>query len=251
MGVVCVSIIKSEGSVPRKSGSKMVVDEHGNTFGSVGGGGLELLCINKALEVFKTHEGYIQHFDLSSVLENGKTMICGGNVTVEFSYVKSDEEVFNENEKKITVYIFGGGHVGRELVPVLEHLNFNVILLDNREEFASSERHPMASKCILCDYSNVSNYVQIKKGDYVAIMTHGHLSDSEILLQVMKTDASYIGCIGSRKKVAATKKYLSDNGISVSELEKLHSPIGLELYGDTPAEIAISIAAEMIKCRAE
>ena len=250
--VVC-KITDSKGSVPRKKDSIMIVDDRGKTFGSVGGGALELLCIEKALQIYKTHKGYTQHFDLAGKLENGKSMICGGDVTIEFSYVENPEQakdLFAFEDEQITVYIFGGGHVGTELVPVLEHVNFKVIILDNRKEFADPLRHPKAEKSILCDYSDISKSVEIKKGDYVAVMTHGHLNDREILLQVMRTEASYIGCIGSKRKVAETKAFLLEQGIDAEKVEKLHSPIGIEIYGDTPQEISISIAAEMIKHRA-
>ena len=84
----------------------------------------------------------------------------------------------------------------------------------------------------------------------MAVMSHGHLYDREILLQVMKAHPAYVGCIGSRKKVAATKQFLSENGISDADLDQLHSPIGIDILGDTPEEIAISIAAELIRHRA-
>lgn len=247
--IVCCTITKTNGSVPRKAGSKMFVDENGSIYGSLGGGALEYLCIEKAMVVHSTRNNFTQNFDLSSKLENGKTMICGGDVTVEFVFVDSLSvlsEVLDEEETKVRVVVFGAGHVGSELVPVLEHLNFSVWLLDNRKEFVDPKKHPKATKCILCDYSDIGKSVQINENDFVAVMTHGHLGDSEILLQVMKTGAFYIGCIGSKNKVEKTKLFLRENGIENSVIEKLHSPIGLGICAETPQEIAISIAAELI-----
>lgn len=252
--VVVCAITDSKGSSPRKTGAMMLVDEKGRSRGSVGGGALEALCVEKALDIHGTHKGYTQEFDLASELENGKSMICGGDVTIEFTYLDSQREAdaFFEKtgQRPVRVLIFGGGHVGTELVPVLEHLGFEVWILDNREEFASPARHPKAKKCILCDYENIAASVDVRPEDYVAVMSHGHLYDREILLQVIKNRPSYTGCIGSRKKVAATKQFLSENGISDADLDTLHSPIGIDILGDTPEEIAISIAAELIRHRA-
>ena len=252
--VVVCSIIDSKGSSPRKTGAMMLVDQSGRTRGSVGGGALEALCVEKALDIHRTHRGYVQEFDLASELENGSSMICGGDVTIEFTFLAScqdAEEFFGKlGVKPIRVLLFGGGHVGTELVPVLEHIGFDVWVFDNRQEFASPDRHPKAKKCILCDYENISASVEVLPEDYVAVMSHGHLYDREILLQVMKAHPAYVGCIGSRKKVAATKQFLSENGISDADLDQLHSPIGIDILGDTPEEIAISIAAELIRHRA-
>lgn len=253
-GAVICTITQSKGSSPRKTGAMMLVDEKGRTWGSVGGGALENLCIKKALEIHGTKKGYVQEFDLASKLEDGNSMICGGDVTIEFTYLASQEDAFSffgEEEKPIKVYLFGGGHVGTELVPVLEHLHFDVVVLDDRPEFASAQRHPGAKQCILCDYGNIEKYVNIQPEDYVAVMTHGHKKDQAVLLQCMKKHPSYIGCIGSRKKVAATHQFLLDNGIPQQEIDRLHSPIGIDLLGDTPEEIAISIAAQLIRHRAE
>ncbi len=255
--VVC-TIVSSEGSSPRKAGAAMAVSPSGRIFGTIGGGGLERYCVEKALEVHKSGQGFVREFKLSEAEKGDVSMICGGNVSVSFTFfdcVKtSDEELkafFREDVQNPVLYVFGGGHVGSELVPVMEHLGFDVTVIDSRPEFATRERHTKAKNVILGDYSDISKYVQIKKGDYVAIMTHGHAGDRDVLLQVARTEASYIGCIGSRRKVSMTQQYLRDNGISEQRISEIHAPIGLELYGDTPAEIAISIAAEIIRFRYE
>lgn len=251
--VIC-TIVQSKGSSPRKAGAMMLVSQNGKTWGSVGGGALENLCVTKAQEVYKTKKGYVQEFDLSSKLEDGNSMICGGDVTIEFAYLDTREAVFSffgEEEKPIRVWLFGGGHVGTEVVPVLEHLGFDVYVLDDRPEFCSEQRHPKAKKCILCDYSDIEKYADIKPEDYVAIMTHGHMYDQTVLLQCVRKNPAYLGCIGSRRKVAATHQFLRDNGVSQEQIDKIKTPIGIDLLGDTPPEIAISIAAQLIRVRVE
>lgn len=176
--VVC-TIVSSEGSSPRKAGSAMAVSPTGRIFGTIGGGDLEKYCAEKALEVHESRQGFVREFKLNENEKGEVSMICGGNVTVSFTFLDcvktTDEELkalFKEEELRPTLYIFGGGHVGSELVPVMEHVGFDVTVIDNRPEFASKERHPKAKSVILGDYSDISKSVQIKKGDYVAIMTH-------------------------------------------------------------------------------
>ena len=147
------------------------------------------------------------------------------------------------------VYLFGGGHVGRELCPVLAHVGFRVVLFDDRPQAALPQHFPQASRVILGDYRRIFDHITVTDRDYVVIMTPGHQSDFEVLSQVLTTPASYVGCIGSRHKVAATRERLAGLGFSPADMDRVHSPIGLPIGGETPAEIAISIAAEMIAHR--
>ena len=148
-------------------------------------------------------------------------------------------------------YIFGGGHVGAALVPVLASVDFRVVVYDNRPGFAAPEHYPQAERVILGDYLNISAHLTLTENDYVCIMTPGHQADREVLLQAMRSPATYIGCIGSRHKIRSTNAYLVENGIPEADLARIHAPIGLDILGQTPAEIAVSIAAEMILHRAK
>ena len=148
------------------------------------------------------------------------------------------------------VYVFGGGHVSQELVPVLAHLDFPVVVFEDREAFADPALFPGARDVILGDFQNIEASVSLTENDYVVIMTRGHQADFEILAQVLKRPLSYIGCIGSRSKIAVTKKRLTELGYPENIYDRVHSPIGLSIKAETPAEIAISIAGEMIQHRA-
>ena len=147
-------------------------------------------------------------------------------------------------------YIFGGGHVGAALAPVLASVDFRVMVYDNRPDFAKPEKFPQAERVILGDYLDIGAHLTLTENDYVCIMTPGHQADREVLLQALRSPATYIGCIGSRHKIASTNAYRLSNGIPEAELSRVHAPIGLELFGQTPPEIAVSIAAEMIRHRA-
>ena len=148
------------------------------------------------------------------------------------------------------VFLFGGGHVGAALVPVLRMAAFRVTVYDDRPETARRESFPDAEEVICAGYGEVSARLAIGPWDYVVVMTHGHQGDYTVLEQALRTGASYIGCIGSRQKVAATRQRLLAAGFSEAEADRIHSPIGLPIGAETPAEIAVSVAAEMIAHRA-
>lgn len=149
------------------------------------------------------------------------------------------------------VYIFGGGHVAQELVPVLSHVGFETVVYEDRENFAEKSLFKGVSDVILGDFSRISDYIKVKPEDYIIIMTRGHQADYILLGQALKTQASYIGCIGSSRKMEAIKKRLmEEEGVEREAFDRLHSPIGIEILAETPAEIAVSIAAELILHRA-
>lgn len=148
------------------------------------------------------------------------------------------------------VWIFGGGHVSAALVPVLLPLGFPVTVFDSRPELAASERFPGA-EVLLGDFNDFSGRLTIRERDYVVVMTPGHEMDLEVLRQVLKTPAAYVGCIGSKRKTAFVNQKLREEGFSEEDLARIHAPIGLPIQARTPEEIAVSIAAEMILYRAQ
>ena len=150
------------------------------------------------------------------------------------------------------VYIFGGGHVAQELVPVLSHVGFRCVVMDDRAEFTKKELFPGAEEVICGDLQNIGNYMTIGNDDYVCVMTRGHAYDTVVQAQVLKCRPTYCGVIGSAFKAAGVRKTLKEEyGLLDEELDLVTTPIGLNIKGETPAEIAISIAAQMILHRAE
>lgn len=149
------------------------------------------------------------------------------------------------------VYIFGGGHVAQELEPVLTHVGFRCVVLDDRSDFTKPELFPTAEEIKLIDFNRISDFVTLTESDYVCVMTRGHAFDTVVQAQVIKAHPCYIGVIGSSHKAAGVRKVLSEEyGISDEELALVTTPIGLEIAAETPAEIAVSIAAQMIAVRA-
>ena len=150
------------------------------------------------------------------------------------------------------VYIFGGGHVAQELVPVLSHVGFRCVVMDDRAEFTKKELFPGAEEVICGDLQNIGNYMTIGNDDYVCVMTRGHAYDTVVQAQVLRCRPTYCGVIGSAFKAAGVRKTLKEEyGLLDEELDLVTTPIGLNIKGETPAEIAISIAAQMILHRAE
>lgn len=149
-----------------------------------------------------------------------------------------------------TVYLFGAGHVGKALVPILAMTDFRVVICDARPHAANRELFPQAAKVKCLAYEDAFSHLPpVTEEDYIVIMTPGHQADFEVLRQALATPARYIGCIGSRRKVAATREKLLAVGIPAEEIDRVWSPIGLDIGGDTPAEIAVSVAAQLIACR--
>lgn len=149
------------------------------------------------------------------------------------------------------VYIFGGGHVAQELVPVLAHVGFRCVVADDRPDFAAKELFPDAERVVLVDFKNIGKDIILTGDDAVCVMTRGHAHDTDVELQVLQAPVHYIGVIGSVHKIASVTKILRENGISEEKIASIHTPIGLPIKGETPAEIAISIAGELILERAE
>lgn len=148
------------------------------------------------------------------------------------------------------VCLFGGGHVSQALVPALARVDFSPIVFEDRPAFANPALFPDAKKVILGDFGRISDSITLTDQDYAVIMTRGHQADFEVLAQVLSLPLSYIGCIGSRKKIAATRERLRALGYPDHAFDRVHAPIGLDILAETPQEIAVSVTAELIRHRA-
>ena len=148
------------------------------------------------------------------------------------------------------VFIFGGGHVAQALTPVLASVGFACIIVEDRQEFCTQALFPRAQRTILAGRHEWAKAIDIGEGDYVCIMTRNHAADYEAQAFALGTRACYIGVIGSRRKVAATQERLCEAGFSQEDIARITSPIGLAIGAQTPQEIAVSIAAQLIEHRA-
>ncbi|OJG28425.1 hypothetical protein RU98_GL000018 [Enterococcus caccae] len=148
------------------------------------------------------------------------------------------------------VFVFGGGHVAQALVPVLKTLDFYCVVLDDRKKFLTEAVFPDADQRIVIDFSNVTASIEITEADYAIIMTRGHQLDFLLVKQLLETSAYYIGVMGSSQKIATQIEKLKKCGFSMEEIDRINMPIGLKINAETPAELAISVAGELIRKRA-
>ena len=254
-----VEIVESSTvGTPRKAGAFMFVDVNAKSFGTVGGGNVEYQATLYAKELLLKKESGEKKYELNQSATESIGMVCGGDTLMKFTYLTNDEkskeilkELKEKNRNKNTVFIFGGGHVSMELAKTLKYVGFEYVVWDDRENFANTERFPDAKEVICAPFENILNKVKITSDDMVVVMTRGHAYDYMAEKQVLKSGAAYIGVIGSSSKNKVIREKLLDDGYSESEINRVCAPIGIPIAADTPEEIAISIAAEIIMFRSK
>jgi len=232
-----VTIISAARSTPRGAATKMLVKSDGSIIGTIGGGAVEAQAIKIAIEVIKTGKPERHQFNLIPDKETG--MVCGGEM-----------EIFVEPIAPTpTVYLFGAGHISFTLAKISKLLDFRTVVIDDRKDFAVKERFPDADLILVEDFENVFSKINIDKRSYIVITTRSHHEDERVLGRAILTPAKYIGMIGSKTKFKTLFDNLIARGVESQVLDKVHSPIGLEIHAETPEEIAVSIMAEIVKVR--
>jgi xanthine dehydrogenase accessory factor len=149
-----------------------------------------------------------------------------------------------------TVYIFGSGHVGICVAHLAAYVDFAVVMIDDRSDFASLQRVPEADRVVVLEsFADAMADLPIDEDSFIVIVTRGHAHDKTVLAQALKTKAGYIGMIGSRRKTHLIFEALLAEGYTPDDIQRVHAPIGLPIGGETPQEIGISIIAEMLQVR--
>ncbi|MFO7951547.1 MAG: XdhC/CoxI family protein [Bacillota bacterium] len=234
-----VTIVSTTGSTPARPGAKMIIYADGSITGTIGGGRLEAAVIEEARKVIQEGEPRYTHYSLNQDEAASLGMACGGTVNVFIDPIMASPEMV----------IIGAGHISQYLAQIVKMLDFNVTVIDDRKDFANQEKFPGADNIIAGNIATVLADYKISENTYLVILTRGHQDDQAALEKVACSKAAYIGMIGSKNKVKTVFDNLKQNGFPSSSLERVHAPIGLNLGGNTPAEIALSIAAEIIKVR--
>jgi len=234
---VLITIVGVTGSTPRNSGTKMVVSVH-DTFDTIGGGHLEYKAIKQAKKLLIENKDCqsIEHFQLGSQLGQ----CCGGNATLLF-------ECFAANT--IHIALFGAGHIGQALIPMLAGLPCNVTWVDNRESQFPVVCDQYANVTALLTDEPASEVVQMPSNTLYVVMTHNHQIDFEITLAALKRDDfHYLGLIASDTKWRRFQQRYKHRDIAPSLVEKMNCPIGLEqVVGKLPMEVAIGVAGQLIE----
>jgi xanthine dehydrogenase accessory factor len=233
--VALATIVRAQGSTPRATGAKMLVFRDGSIRGTVGGGEMEGRVIQEALDALQAGQPRIVHYSYREVEEDG-VGICGGENDVFIDVIGPPRELL----------IVGAGHVGRAVAELGVFLDMDCIVMDHRAEFANAERFPSARRILVGDMVESLRQYPITRQTYIVIVTRGHMQDTEALRVVIHSPAAYIGMIGSRRKTEKVYDAMRAEGVEQHLLDRVHAPIGLDLGGETPEEIAVSIIGQIV-----
>lgn len=229
-----VTIVDTDGSTARNQG-KMMVFPDGSIVGTIGGGYVEKLAIEDAVKCIDTGKNLFKTYDMSTMaVESG--IICDGVFHV----------LIEPFAGKPMLVMVGGGHVGGALMRQAKLLNWEVMLIDARPDELIADKIALADRYVhVEDFAADIPKLNITSGSYYVIATWGHHFDGEALHGVLQHDAAYIGMIGNRQKINYIFKTLSERGVSEEQLDFVSTPIGLDIGGETPEEIALAIMAEI------
>jgi len=231
---VLVTLTRSSGSAPRELGAKMIVEKNGEFYGTIGGGKLEELALEDSKKVLDQLENQSIKYPLGA--KTGQC--CGGTVELFF-------EVFNQGPRLV---LFGAGHVGQAVCKTFSGTPFLISLIDERQEWIGSSEIP---KEVTRHHGYWESFLEeiswCDKNTYVAIMTHQHDLDQQILENVLRQKTRYIGLIGSQSKWKRFQQRLIAKGFSEQELKQVRCPLGLPVGGKAPQEVAISLASELLR----
>lgn len=232
------TIVHTNGSIPSYESSRMLVRDDGSIVGTIGGGCVEADVWAAAKEVMEKESPRKMVFALNNEANYDNGLICGGTL-----------EVFVEPILPQPVaYIFGGGHISTALAKSASAAGFGIVVIDDREQFANKERFPMAQE-LYTSYEDAFARLAPNAASYVVIVTRGHRDDMRVLAWAVRTEARYVGMIGSKRKVISVYQALEKEGYAPEEFSRVFAPMGLEIGALSPDEIAISITAELVAVR--
>jgi xanthine dehydrogenase accessory factor len=232
------TVVKTSGSTPRHSTSKMLVYMDGHILGTVGGGELENRVRKEALDSLKDGKSRLLTYNMTDP-SRGDAGVCGGQVEVFVEPILPPQ----------MMVVLGGGHVGKAVAHLAKWLGYRVAVSDDRTEFCSPEINPDADEFYPVSIAELPLHLDITPHTVLILTTRGSQVDVAGLPALLETPAGYIGVIGSRKRWTETCKLLNDIGITDEQLKRVHSPIGLGIGAETPEEIAVSILAEVLMLR--
>jgi xanthine dehydrogenase accessory factor len=218
--VALATVIEVKGASPARVGFKLLVQADGGSVGNVGGGELEKRVCEAAKEVLSKGSAATIHYSLREEGEDAIGTLCGGDVTV----------FIEPYMRRPVLLIVGGGHIGRPLAEMGRIAGYDARIVDVRPE--RGDKPALDSE-------------QVTQSTYVVLITEDHVTDEQALRHVLTTAAPYIGMIGSRRKIAMVLDYLRKDGFEDEQLRRFHGPIGLDLGGREPSQIALGILAEI------
>jgi len=229
---LCV-IVETRGSTPRKAGSKLLVTEDGEFFGTVGGGNLEYYIIEQAKRVIQSQRPVL----LTHNLHKDFKMACGGQVKI---YI---EPIMPKNQ----LILFGAGHIAKALARFASEFDFDIVVVDPRKDVVDSWDFKKNVKFVTQEFEKAFDSLQFDQRTYVCSLAYTHELDLRVAALVLRKPFAYLGVIASKNKARKIRKALvEDYGFSPELVEKIDMPMGIPINSQTPAEIAISILAKII-----
>lgn len=309
-----VVLTAHSGSVPRGTGSMMLLGREGRIEGSIGGGPGEMEMTILGLKLLAQGSCGMRRYVLQNRPGEESGAVCGGDIDVNFQFIAAGDAAWKETAAQLLArigarkggwlalelaggapslldadravicgeqeaaqlkmlcqhhavrtkthfvlpleigeraVIFGAGHCAQALAPVLASVGFRVTVYDDRPEVAQKGFFPQAERVICAPYEGIEEHLPLEAGDYIVVMTSNHSGDLCIQQQVLRTEHAYVGMLGSRSKRAYVYQKLMEAGIPKEMIDRVHTPVGLAIRAVTPAEIAVSIAGEMIMIRAQ
>jgi xanthine dehydrogenase accessory factor len=234
------TVIGTRGSTPGRSAMKMLIRCDGSTMGTVGGGSMEEQVRQMGLLCLADETCRRDSFELSTEAVDDSELICGGTV-----------EVFVEPLTIPTVFLLGAGHLGTATARVAAVAGFRVVVGDDRASHANAERFPDAHEVLVQPFDELLAGLAERMGpaSYVVIVTRSHQLDEQCAAAMLRTDARFVGMIGSKKKVARCHDFLRSEGLGDDAIGRFAAPVGLDLAAETHGEIAVAIVAEMVRVR--
>ena len=236
--VVLATVIDTARSVPRHAGSKMLVFADGSTLGTIGGGEMEARVVSEALAALRDGKPRLLHYQLVDP-RSGDPGICGGEVDL----------YLEPHMPTPTLFVIGCGHVGKAVIELAHWLGFRTVAYDDRPEIADSDDLPRADVVLSGPITLALESSPISPETHVVLLTRNMKVDLELLPVLLATHARTIGVMGSKRRWETTREELRNRGIDTSRLDRVLSPIGVELQAETPQEIALSVLAQIIGIR--
>jgi len=234
-----VTVVATEGSTPQRAGAKMLVYADGRIVGTIGGGCLEAEMTWRARQAIESGRSQLAEWDLTPDQAGEDGLVCGGRMQVFIEPIETTP----------TLCLFGAGHVAQPLAEMAKRVGFRVEVADDRVKFASRERFPWADRIVVEDFGVAAERMTLGPNTYAVVVTRGHKGDADALQAVLGKGLRFVGLLGSKPKMVHVFTALEARGVPPEELEKVHTPVGLEIGAVTPEEIAVSILAEMIAIR--
>lgn len=233
---VLATVVESQGSTPQKAGSRLLVLDDGSTVGTIGGGAVEQQVVDAARALLADPAATTRLLDTHLTHDLG--MCCGGRMRV----------FLERHGAAPRLFIFGAGHVAKELAALAHGCGFQVAVVDERPQWANPQRFPHAA-LRLEDPAEVARALEGGSDCYACIATHDHPLDQACVEALLRKPFAYLGVIGSRRKAERFKQRLLATGFTAGELERLQCPMGMPIAALTPSEIAVSIVGQLISVR--